>query len=258
MNRLLLVDGSNMMMRAAFGGELTPTDALPIATGLIRRAARQAGASHMIVALDSSAPSWRKLEFPDYKANRSVDTDPWLRAAYEHWLRLGWYVEDVAGFEADDVIATLAKRAAVVCPVSVLSNDSDLLSLTDVQGVEVLKPMNGGVFSPVSAQGVCIKYDLKSPALLTDYKALTGEKGDNIPGVPGIGPVKAARLLRKHLNLEMIIACGLEGACKESKLVAEHREVAERAFRLVSLRFDAPISPVKPHDCRFQEGGPNV
>jgi len=131
MNRLLLVDGSNMVMRAAFGGELTPADAVPIATGLIRRAARQVGASHLIVALDSSAPSWRKLEFPEYKANRTVDTDPWLRAAHEHWLRMGWYVEECAGFEADDVIASLALRAKPACPVTVLSNDSDLLTVVE-------------------------------------------------------------------------------------------------------------------------------
>lgn len=251
MKKLLLVDGSNMVMRAAFGGEKSPADAVPIATGLVRRAALQVEASHLIIALDSSMPSWRKMVFPEYKANRTVDTSPWLDAAHQHWLRMGWYVEECGGFEADDIMATLAKRALAVCPVVVLSGDSDLLSLTENQGVTVLKPMNGGTFSPVSAQGVCIKYDLKSPALLTDYKSMTGEKGDNIPGVPGIGPVKAARLLRSAPGLGAIIVDGLNGRCKDSKLVAEHQETARRAFELLSLRFDAPILPVKPHDCRF-------
>jgi 5'-3' exonuclease len=250
--KLLLVDGSNLVMRAAFGGEISPAQAVPVATGMIKRAALQVGASHMLVALDSSAPSWRKLEFPDYKAHRTGDTGPWLKAAHEHWLRLGWYVEECAGFEADDVIATLAKRAMPVCPVVAVSNDSDLLSLTDFQGVSVLRPTNGGTFALMSAQEVCVKYDLKAPIFLTDYKALTGEKGDNIPGVPGIGPVKAARLLQKYLNLGMIILCGMRGDCKESVVVARHRAAAERAFRLVSLRFDAPVLPVKPHDCIFK------
>jgi DNA polymerase-1 len=257
MKRLLLVDGSNMVMRAAFGGELTPADAVPIATGLIRRAARQVGASHLIIALDSSAPSWRKVEFPEYKANRSVDTDPWLRAAHEHWLRLGWYVEEVAGFEADDVIATLAQRAKPHGAVTVLSNDSDLLSLTSI-GIEILKPMNGGLFTTVSPSGICIKYDIASPRLLTDYKALTGDKGDNIPGVPGIGPVKAARMLRAYGSLEATIAAGTTARCKDSSLVQQHAATALRAFKLVSLSFDAPILPVKPHDCQFQEVRPNA
>lgn len=259
MKRLLLVDGSNMIMRAAFGGDVTPEQSVPIARGLIRRAARQADASHMIVAMDSEAPSWRKEIFPDYKADRTRDTGPWLRAAHEHWSRIGWYVEECAGFEADDVIATLAKRAMAFCPVTVLSSDSDLLTLTENQGVTVLKPMDGGLFAPVTAQGVCIKYDLKSPAVLTDYKAMVGEKSDNVPGVPGIGPVKAARLLRKHFNLPLIISAGAKGECKEAALVAEHREKAELAFRLISLRFDAPTPQVKPNDCFFRtEDRPNA
>lgn len=244
-------------MRAAFGGDVSPADAVPIATGLIRRAARQVEASHLIVALDSSVPSWRKLEFPEYKANRRVDTDPWLRAAHEHWLRLGWYVEECAGFEADDVIASLAKRAQPASPVMALSNDSDLLSLTSL-GIEILKPMNGGRFEEVTHGQVCRKYNVQDAIFLTDFKAMTGEKGDNIPGVPGIGPVYAAALLQAYGNLGMIIMNGLAAKCRHSALVAEHKTTAELAFKLVSLSFDAPILPVKPHDCRFLESRPNA
>jgi 5'-3' exonuclease len=79
---------------------------------------------------------------------------------------------------------------------------------------------------------------------------MCGEKGDNIPGVPGIGPVRASGLLRAHENLEEIISWG-EGktACKYSRQVYECRDIALTAQRLVTLRKDAPIVPIKPTDC---------
>lgn len=262
--KLLLVDGSNLMMRAAFGGEVRPADASPVAAGMIRRAVKQIAATHLVVAIDSPQPSWRKELFPDYKAQRETDTTAWILSGFQHFTRLGWYVLDHGGFEADDIIATLARRALAAKKaegrmqneegeVWVLSGDSDVLPLID-EGVKVLRPMNGGVFSPVSAQGVCIKYDIKSPTLLTDYKAMTGEKGDNVPGVPGIGPVKAARLLRSYGNLGMTILAGETAKCKESQKVHEHRAAAEFAFKLLSLSYDAPIPPIKPSECFFQVG----
>jgi DNA polymerase-1 len=248
MTRLLLVDGSNIVMRAAYGGQIEPKEAARTATGMIRRASLQARASHLVIAIDSAAPSWRKQEFPDYKANRSLDTTPWIRAGQEAWARAGWMVEECAGYEADDVIATLSKRAQAVSQVTVCSGDSDVLSLT-ANGVEILRPVNGGVFMFMTKAEVCIKYDIPAPELLTDYKAMVGEANDGVPGVPGIGPVKAARLISQYGPLEAILSAGAERRCKDSLKVAENATVAKRAFRLVSLSFDAPIIPVKPSDC---------
>jgi DNA polymerase-1 len=203
----------------------------------------------MIIAMDANAPSWRKLEFPAYKADRTLDTAPWLHMAHAHWLRNGWYVEEAGGFEADDVIATIADRAQKVFDVIALSNDSDILSLADI-GVKILRPENGGTFRLWHAMDVCAKYNLRFAGQLTDLKAMTGEKGDNVPGVPGIGPVRASDLLRAHENLAEIISWGgSSSACKYSKQVYECREVALTALRLVTLRKDVPISPIKPNGC---------
>lgn len=244
---LLLVDGSNIMMRAAFGGELEPSRAAPIATGLILRAARQVNASHMIIALDSPAPSWRKLEDPTYKANREGDTAPWLKAAFENWTRAGFYIEALAGFEADDLLATLAARARQH-RVTVLSGDSDIVPLMDLDA-HILRPINGGVFQPLTRAEVCEKWKISAPSLLVDLKAMTGESGDNISGVPGIGPVKAAKLIAAYASLEGTIAAGQEARCRESKIVFSHETVARAAFKLLTLRTDAPILPVRPSDC---------
>lgn len=121
MKKLMLVDGSNVVMRAAFGGDLSPERAVPIATGLVERAVRQAGASHLIVALDSPGTSWRRVEYPEYKADRTVNTEAWLQAAHRAWTRLGWRVEAWNDLEADDIIATLATRAHKHVAVVVVS-----------------------------------------------------------------------------------------------------------------------------------------
>jgi DNA polymerase-1 len=251
MRTLLLVDGSNMVMRAAFGGAVPPEEATPIATGLIRRAARQVCASHLVVALDSSEPSWRKAEYPEYKAHRTTDTSAWLREGHEQWTRLGWHVEAHGGYEADDIIATLALRAVANVAVVVLSGDSDLLTLT-ARSISILKPLNGGQFAAVTEPDVCQRYHVRSAALLTDLKAMTGETGDNIPGVPGIGPSRAAKLLEAYGNLNQIIAAGAEDKCRYSKVVAQHGPHVERWFKLLSLSPDVPILPIKPSNCLFQ------
>jgi DNA polymerase-1 len=249
---LLLVDGSNMIMRAAFGGDIEPERAVPIATGLILRAARQVQASHLILALDSPGPSWRKQADPTYKANRTRDTAPWLQAAFEGWTRAGFYVEAVEGFEADDILATLAARARQH-RVKVLSGDSDLVPLLDLDAT-LLRPVNGGVFEEVTRAEAREKWNIAAPSLLVDLKAMTGETGDNIAGVPGIGPVKAAKLIAAYGSLDGTIEAGRAEQCKESKTVFAHQIAARQAFKLLTLRQDVPIMPVKPSSCFLNQG----
>jgi DNA polymerase I len=122
--------------------------------------------------------------------------------------------------------------------------------MTDI-GVHVLKPTNGGQFSEVTAWDVCEKYGVRSPALLSHFKAMTGESGDNIPGVPGIGPVRAAQLLSDYGELEKIIDAGMEKKCSHSITVFKSTELARRALHLVSLRYDAPVQPIQPQACKF-------
>lgn len=247
--RLLIVDGSNLCMRAAFGGDLEPKKSTPIAAGLIQRAARQVQATHLVVAMDSpTAPSWRKREFPAYKANRTRDTAPWFTEAIQQWTDRGWRVLGLDGFEADDIIATVASRAQGRAEVFACSGDSDLLVLTGGT-TTIVKPQNGGIFTLLKEADVMAKYGIGSAFQLPDFKALVGEKGDNVPGVPGIGPVKAQTLLHRHTSLAAILALGPETDCPLVRLVAEHAAVARTALRLVTLSYDAPVPPLKPSDC---------
>lgn len=245
---LLLVDGSNILLRCSFGGGLPPEVSTPTSIRMIERAAREVGASHLIVAIDhTDTPSWRKLAYPDYKAHRTVSTAPWLIHGAAAMSANGWHVEMVPGFEADDVIATLALRAGARTPVSILSNDSDLLALTAAD-VVVVRPTTGG-FDLMTSTSVCEKYRIPEARLLNDLKAMCGESGDNIPGVPGIGPKRAASLLNKFPGLEAIIAAGAGGYSRDSELVSTHADAARRAMRLVSLRTDVPLRPITPRMC---------
>ena len=89
--RLFIVDGSNVVMRCALGGDIAPEPAVKTATNMIYRAAREFEATHLVVALDCpGVPSWRKTLYPEYKAGRERDTTPWLHAAGIAWLWRRW------------------------------------------------------------------------------------------------------------------------------------------------------------------------
>lgn len=244
---LLLVDAANVLMRCAFGGDTPPETSTPMAIAMIERAIRETRASHLVVALDyPSAPTWRQLEYPEYKANRSTDTTPWLIAGAAAFGAKHWHCEIHAGFEADDIIATIALRAAPRGRVVVLSGDSDLFALTQHASIDVVRPLTGGEFQGFNAEDVCEKYKIPKAHLLFDFKAMVGEKTDNVPGVPGIGAKRAAQLLHKLGDLEGIIHAGSGGYSKDAAKVAAHADVARRALRLVSLRVDVPVPPIAP------------
>jgi 5'-3' exonuclease len=252
--KLLIVDGSNVVMRCAFGGDVPPAQAVTTATHMIARAGRELLATHLVVALDCpGVESWRKKLFPDYKAQRTVDTRPWLETAARRWLALRWWVEAIDGFEADDIIATVAIRAKERAAVTVLSSDSDLLPLS-AAGIHIVKPVDGGKFQPMDEPAICARYGVKSSAALVDLKAMTGEKGDNVPGVDGIGPVRAQQLLSAYENVEGVIAAGLLNACKNSAKVAAAAELVRLSFKLVSLVRDVPVVPITPSGCAFDGG----
>lgn len=132
--------------------------------------------------------------------------------------------------------------------MTVLSGDSDLVPLLDWD-VKILKPVNGGIFKELTRAEVCEKYRIPAPALLVDWKAMTGESGDNISGVPGIGPVKAGKLLAAYASLEGTIAAGEAQRCRESKIVFNNASVARASFKLLTLCQEVPIVPVRPSSC---------
>lgn len=114
-----------------------------------------------------------------------------------------------------------------------------------------MKPLNGGQIDTLDAAGICKLKGVASPLALVDLKAMTGDDGDNIPGVPGIGPVRAADLLSKHGDLETVLRIGKAGGSKHSILVAQHEAVVRLALKLVTLRADVPTPLISPKACQL-------
>ena len=140
----------------------------------------------------------------------------------------------VDGYEADDVIATLAARHRGE-GVDVLTGDKDLLQLAAYDGVRILDPQG----DPVDAAK---KFGVP-PGRIGDYLALVGDASDDVPGVPGVGPKGAAKLLAEHGDLDSILAAA-ESTMKKSKRresLRENAELARTARTLVTLRDDVPL-----------------
>jgi DNA polymerase I len=235
---LLIVDGTNVVMRCAFGGEIEAERAIRVAFAMITRATREVLASHLVVTFDHESPTWRKELEPTYKATRTSATADYSKRASEHFTERGMYCVSVAGFEADDCVATIAARANTL--VAILSGDSDLSALIS-ETVRVYTPGNPCRLADLSKYGEGV-----TPSNLADYKALVGERGDNIAGVPGIGPKKAAQLLATHGSIEQLLAQTVVDTSREAARVRASAESVRLALRLVTLRTDVPIPPISP------------
>ena len=210
-NRLLLVDGSSYLYRAfhalpplsTSAGE--PTGALYGVAGMLRKLVEEYQPEYIAVVFDAPGKTFRDELFAAYKANRppmpealACQTAP-LHAIIR---AMGLPLLQVPGIEADDVIGTLANRAAAQgMPVLIFTADKDMAQLVDNR-ITLLDPMKGII---LDAAGVEQKFGVP-PHLIIDYLALMGDSSDNIPGVPGVGPKTAVKWLKEYGSLDAIIA----------------------------------------------------
>lgn len=198
MKLLALIDGTNAIMRRA---QVQKHEHSPehIAHGVvlnIRDFLAHVGASHVAVCFDSLRRNFRRERWPDYKADRTEDTRPWARRLMAACTNAGLPVVGHEGFEADDVIATMATATWYGGRVATLSSDYDLLQLTVNPAVQAFTYKQGGGFDEWPARRVCEKFGIPAPNYLTAYYALVGGK-NGWSGVPGYGPKKAQRLLAR-------------------------------------------------------------
>jgi DNA polymerase-1 len=199
----------------------------------------------MVIAMDSLGPTFRKAMYSEYKANRQ-ETPEDLRAQIplieEALGYLGIPRLRAEGYEADDVIATLAgwcRKENIPC--FIFSGDKDLLQLVG-GSVKILYPEKGSqIFDEWGEKEVFEKRGV-TPEQIVDYLALTGDSSDNIPGVTGIGAKTAAKLLSEYSSVEDIYR-SLEEIKSESwrKKLREGRESAFLSRSLVVLKTDVPL-----------------
>jgi DNA polymerase-1 len=241
MKRLLLIDGSNMLFRAyyAIPAHLStstgqPTNAVFGFVTMLNKLIGRKVPDFAAVVFDPPGGSFRQRESADYKSNRESmpgDLASQLRLIDRAVECFQFPILRIADFEADDVIATIAKRSeALGHQVIIVSGDKDFSQLLS-DNVSMFDGMREIMYDP---ELVRKKFGV-SPHLFVDYQALCGDKIDNIPGVPGIGSKTASKLLEDFGSLDAILARLDEVKGKAGALIAEHRETALLSRRLAQL-----------------------
>ncbi len=198
---------------------------------------------HFAVVLDSIGPTFRHEEYPEYKATREETPRDLTAQIPKIEAILGALkipMIRAEGFEADDVMATLARRCAVEGGTAYLiTGDKDLLQLVGT-GVRIMRP-DSGSFEILGPGEVEEKWGVR-PDQIRDYLALTGDSSDNIPGVKGVGPKTAVGLLSQFDSLDGIYGSLDEISSKSRReKLAQDKENAYLSRDLVTLRFDAPV-----------------
>jgi len=214
--RLLLVDGSSYLYRAFFAGgdamsitrpdgTVQKTGAIRIIINMMQKLRSDYPSTWAACVFDASGPTFRDALYPEYKQHRSPMPDD-LRsqiAPIHEVVRLsGWPVLDVPGVEADDVIGTLAVAAASQgIEVLISSGDKDLAQLVN-EHITIIDTMSGKVRDLAG-----VETEFGVPArLMLDYQMLVGDTVDNVPGVQGVGPKTAVKLLQEYGSIDQLIA----------------------------------------------------
>jgi DNA polymerase-1 len=265
--RLYLVDGTANIFRAyhAIRGLSTkaglPTNATFGFTTMLRKLIQEEKPDYLGVAFDLGAPTFRHREFKDYKAHRPPPPDdliaqiPYVKKVCQA-LRVP--VLEMEGFEADDLIGTLARQAKERgLEVVIVTSDKDMLQLVDDR-VSVLKPQRDPAnrkeqYVRLDPAGVESTFGVR-PDQVVDVLSLMGDASDNVPGVPGIGEKGAKEIIRRYGNLEAALAAaateasgspaGEDGPLKRKAYregLREHAQDARFSHRLVTIDTSAPV-----------------
>lgn len=208
--------------------------------------------THIAVAFDTGAPTFRHADFEDYKANREATPDEIIQSVpYIQRILDAFGVAMVAmdGYEADDIVGTLAKHAEIEgFDVYMMTSDKDYGQLVS-PNIKMYRPGKFGQQAEIlGPEEICAKYKIKRPEQLIDILGLQGDSSDNIPGVPGVGPVTAQKLLANYDSIENMYACGINlDKEKQRQHLLEFKEQAFLSKQLATIMIDVPI------ECDFEE-----
>jgi len=249
MNKLLLIDGNAMMHRAYHAlPPLTNTAGQPVHMvygffSMLLNVLIDQEPTHLVVCFDRGAPTIRQSMYAGYHAARPELPDdfvPQIVLLHELLEKMKVTIFELDGFEGDDLIGTIATKAAKDAEVIVLTGDRDMLQLVNHK-VKVLMPLVGITKTAMfDEKAVEEKYGVK-PSQFVDYKALIGDPSDGYPGVTGIGPKTAESLLQKYDTFENLYKQIGELPEKVGLKLATDAEQAALAQKLATIIKDAPI-----------------
>jgi len=246
MKRLLLIDGNSLFHRAYHAlppltdrsGEMA--NAVFGFSNMLIKAIGEIKPTYIVCAFDTRAPTFRHIEFEKYKATRVTpppDLYPQLPKVKKVLDAFGIVYFEKEGYEADDILATLAKKFQISnfkFQIVILSGDRDVLQLVDGDVKVQMPGWNLKETTLYGAKEVKEKYGLE-PHQMVDYKSLTGDPSDNVPGITGIGPKTASQLLQQFHTLENLFDHVKETPLKVREKLEVGKDIALAAKRLMEL-----------------------
>jgi DNA polymerase I len=256
-SKLVLVDGSNYLFRAFYAiRELSnskgfPTNAIYGFTTMLMKLLRDQEPDYIAIAFDVKAPTFRHEAFDGYKATRRAIPDTLIpQIPYVKEVVRGFSIPilELPGFEADDVIGTVARRyAGEGMQVVIVTGDKDLMQLVseDIVMTDTMKDKTYDIAAVKERFGV-------GPDRVVEVLGLMGDTSDNIPGVPGIGPKGALRLIEQFGGVEAILAHPEKiHNARVREAVLANAEQARMSLNLARIRTDVEI-PFDLEACRRQ------
>ncbi|WKN33501.1 DNA polymerase I [Porifericola rhodea] len=264
--KLFLLDAMALIYRAHFAFSKNPrinskglnTSAAFGFTNALFEVLTKEKPSHIAVAFDTSAPTFRHKQFEAYKANRQEQPED-IRVAIpivkDIVRAFDIPVLELDGYEADDIIGTIAKRASCEeFTVYMMTPDKDYAQLVE-DCVYLYKPafMGNGV-EILGIPEVLKKFDIDRVEQVTDILGLQGDSVDNIPGIPGIGPKTASKLLKEYGSVEGVIENADQLKGKQKEKVKEFGEQGILSKQLATIKIDVPVDF---HAETFSYNGPN-
>lgn len=264
--KLFLLDAYALIYRAHFAFTKTPrinskghNTSVPFGfTNTLLEVLQKQKPTHIGVAFDTSAPTFRDEIFEAYKANRQEtpeDIRYGVPKVKEILKAFNIPILEKDGYEADDIIGTLAHQAeAAGFDVYMMTPDKDFGQLV-TDKVKLYKPAYmGNAVDVMGPEEVCARWDIENVNQVVEMLGLQGDSSDNIPGIPGFGPKTAATLLKKYKTIEGIIEHVSELKGKQKELVEQYGEQALLSRKLATIILDVPVA-FKEDDLKYN--GPN-
>ena len=252
-NRLFLLDAYALIYRAYYALINAPrmsskgfnTSAIYGFVNTLQDVLKRENPTHMAVCFDPPGPTFRHEAFEGYKAERPPTPED-IRLAIPYIKRiLEAYripVIEKMGYEADDVIGTLAKQAqSKGFDAYMMTPDKDFGQVVDEHIFQYKPGKQGGAFEVLGVKEICDSYEFETPLQVIDYLALMGDKVDNIPGCPGVGKVTAIKLIKQFGSIESMLerTDELKGAMRTK--VEENAEQIRFSKFLATIKIDVPI-----------------
>jgi DNA polymerase-1 len=261
MKNIYIVDGSSFAYRAFYAvGKLStqnglPTNAIYGFIKILKKLLNTYRPDYIVITFDTGKPTFRHKQFEAYKAHRKPTPDelivqiPWIKKIIKAF---NIPLIEMEGYEADDIIATMAVNAEKEnFSVYIVTGDKDLMQLVN-SNIKVLNMSKEDII--YDKNKVIEKYGVE-PAKIIQFLAITGDSSDNIPGVDGVGEKTAAKLLQQYGDIAGIFSNVEHLSPKLKTAINEKRDQVIANLELVSVKKDLDLG-VSPEECRLRE--PNL